>query len=329
MCDTHSISRQMCAVRISESGSWQAEPAIVPELGPGQVLIRIRASGVCFNDLHAREGRPGHEAAGEIVGLGAGVSSRRVGDRVGVSLWQTACGRCEWCQRGKPLHCPHKGGTSINLPGSHAEFMLATADATTLLPVGLSFEEAAPLFCAGYAAYSGLLSAKPKPGDRVAVAGIGGLGHLAVQYAKAAGLFVIAITGSTDKISLIRELGADEIVRNGKELQAIGGADIILGASASVDAQADAFEGIRPEGRMVVMGLGTAPLPLPVNALIMKRASIIGSQHNDRQHLYTTLDLAARGRVKPMIETYSLAEAEKARQRLASGRARFRAVIVM
>lgn len=329
MCGTHPTGRQMRAVRISKSGSWQAEPATVPEPGPGQVLIRIRASGVCFNDLHAREGRPGHEAAGEVVDLGSGVSSRRIGDRVGVPLWQTACGRCEWCQRGKSLHCSQKGGTSINLPGSHAEFMLAAADATMLLPEGLSFEEAAPLFCAGYAAYSGLCSAKPKPGDQVAVVGIGGLGHLAVQYAKAAGLFVIAVTGSTDKISLIRGLGADEIVRNGKELQAVGGADIILGTSGSVDAQADAFEGIRPEGRMMVMGLGTARLPLPVNALIMKRASIIGSQHNDRRHLHDALALAARGRVKPMIETYSLAEAEKARERLATRRTRFRAVIVM
>lgn len=329
MCGTHSTSGQMRAVRILENGSWHAEPATVPEPGSGQVLIRIRASGVCFNDLHASEGRPGHEAAGDIVGLGPGVSNRRVGDRVGVLLWQTACGRCEWCQRGQPLYCPHKGGTSINLPGSHAEFMLAAADATVLLPAGLSHEEAAPLFCAGYAAYSGLCAARPNPGDRVAVVGIGGLGHLAIQYAKAAGLFVIAVTGSADKFSLIRDLGADEIVRDGKALQAIGGADIILGTSGSIDAQADAFAGIRPEGRMMVMGLGAAPMPLPVNALIMKRASIIGSQHNDRRHLYEALDLAARGRVKPMIETYSLAEAEKARERLASRRMRFRAVIVM
>lgn len=329
MCGTHSTDRQMRAIRISESGSWQAEPATVPEPGPGQVLIRIRASGVCFNDLHAREGRPGHEAAGEIVGLGPDVSNRQIGDRVGVPLWQTACGRCEWCQRGKPLYCPQKGGTSINLPGSHAEFMLAAADATVLLPAGLSFQEAAPLLCAGYAAYAGLCAAKPDPKDRVAVVGIGGLGHLAVQYAKAAGLFVIAVTSSTDKATLIRDLGADEVVKNGQELRAIGGADIILGTSRSIDAQADAFEGIRPEGRMMVMGLGAAALRIPVNALIMKRASIIGSQHNDRQHLYGALDLAARGKVKPMIETYSLAEADKARERLASGHTRFRAVIVM
>lgn len=329
MCRTLPENPQMQAVEISASGSWQTASVNVPTPGPGQVLMRVRASGVCFNDLHARHGRPGHEAAGEVVALGAGVDSRRIGDRIGVLLWQSACGRCEWCQRGKPLFCAQKAGTSISLPGSHAEYMLARADATVLLPETLSFEEAAPIFCAGYTAYAGLCAAEPRPGDRVAIVGLGGLGHMAVQYAKAAGHHVIAVTGSTDKIPLIRSLGADEVAGSGSALAAMGGADIILGTSGSVEAQADAFAGIRPEGRMVVMGLSSAPMPVPVNSLIMKRAQIIGSQHNDRRYLYEALDLAARGLVRPVIETYSLAEAEKARERLASRRARFRAVLVM
>ncbi|RFA30170.1 alcohol dehydrogenase [Alkalilimnicola ehrlichii] len=316
---------------IASSGeqAWQLQDVPVPEPAENQVLIRVHASGVCYNDLHQSRGTPGHEPAGEIVAVGPGVRSRCVGDRVGVLLWQSACGRCEWCQRDKPLFCSHIVGTSMHLPGSHAEYMLAYADATVLLPEGLTYEQAAPLFCAGYTAYAGLRAADPRPGETVAVVGIGGLGHLAVQYAKASGFRTIAVTQSTDKETPISDLGADEIVRDGRALAAVGGADVVLGTSRSMSAQSDAMQGLRPEGRMVIMGLGSAPLEVSAGQLIMKRARIVGSQHNGREYLYQVLDFAARGKVTAVTESYDLAEAAAVRERLLEGAVRFRAVLVM
>jgi alcohol dehydrogenase len=196
-----------------------------------------------------------------------------------------------------------------------------------LLPDGLDYDQAAPLFCAGYTVWSGLRWAEPQPGERLAVVGIGGLGHLAVQYAKAAGFTTIAISHSADKDKLVRELGADEIVRDGKGLAAVGGADVILGTSNSVDAMADSIAGLRPDGRLVLMGLENKPLAVHPGDLITRRIRILGSQQNDREYLYEALQIAASGKVKVMTETYSLDEITKAYERVAAGKVRFRAVI--
>jgi len=213
--------------------------------------------------------------------------------------------------------------------GGHAEYMVAYADATMLLPDGLEYEQAAPLFCAGYTVWSGLRWAEPQPGERLAVVGIGGLGHLAVQYAKAAGFTTIAISHSADKDKLIRELGADEIVRDGKGLAMAGGADVILGTSNSVDAMADSIAGLRPDGLLVLMGFENKPLPVHPGDLIARRIRLLGSQQNDREYLYEALQIAASGKVKVMTETYSLDEIGKAYERVAAGKARFRAVITI
>ena len=240
---------------------------------------------------------------------------------------QRTCGRCEWCARGKPLFCERSLGTSVQMAGGHAQYMVAYAEATMLLPDGRAYEQAAPLFCAGYTVWSGLRWAQPQPGERLAVVGIGGLGHLAVQYAKAAGFTTIALSHSADKDKLIRELGADEIVRDGKGLAAAGGADVILGTSNSVEAMADSLTGLRPDGRLVLMGFENKPLPIPPGDLIMRRIRILGSSQNDREHLYEALQIAAAGKVKVMAETYSLDEVTKAYERVAEGKVRFRAVI--
>jgi len=315
----------MRAVFASRDG-WTVRSGPVPEPDPDQVLVRVHAGGVCHNDLHKQEGIPGHEPAGEIVAVGAAVRDRRVGDRAGVMLWQSSCGRCEWCSRGKTLSCKEIVGTSLHVPGSHADLMVAPARATVLLPDALSFEQAASLFCAGYTAYAGLRAANPRPGDRIAVVGVGGVGHMAVQYAKASGFETIALSRNPAKDSLIRSLGADEVLRDGEALRLAGGADVILGTAASATAHADALGGLRPEGRFVVMGMDTVPFPVPIGSLIMKRATIIGSQHNDPEHLYDALAVAARGQVRVVTETYPLEEAEAVRRRLRAGDIRFRAV---
>ncbi len=267
---------------------------------------------------------------GEIVAIGAGVRTRRVGDRVGVPWVQASCGRCEWCLRGRPMFCAEQLSTGTELAGGHAEYMLAYADATMLLPEGLAYEQAAPVFCAGYTVWSGLRWADPQPGDRVAVVavvGIGGLGHLAIQYAKAAGFTTVALSRSPDKDKFIRELGADEIVRNGKGLADMGGVDIVLGTSNSNDAMVDSIQGLRPDGKFVLMGFDAKPLALSAGDLIMKRIRVIGSQQNHREHLYEALAHAASGKVKTIAETYKLDDINKAYERVVEGKVRFRAVI--
>jgi len=207
-------------------------------------------------------------------------------------------------------------GTGIEAQGGHAEYMLMNADATYLIPDTVSYEQAAPIFCAGYTVYSGLRWADPQPHERVAVLGIGGLGHLAVQYAKAAGFETIAISHSPDKDKLIRELGADEIVRDGKNLAAAGGADIILSTSNSTKSMVDSIQGLRPDGRLIAMGADAEPLSVSLMDLIMKRIRIIGSQRNGPEYLYEALDFVAQGKVKTIVETYPLAEAAKAYERV-------------
>jgi len=321
----------------SANSAWELKEVATPEPGPNQVLIKIRASGMCYTDVHQTRGEIpspfprtlGHEPVGDIVAIGPGVTARKVGDRVGVPWMQTSCGRCEWCRRDKPMFCANALGTSMQLPGGHAEYMLAYADATMLLPEGLSYEQAAPIFCAGYTVWSGLRWAAPQPGERVAVVGIGGLGHLAVQYAKAAGFHTIAVSHSPDKDRLIRELGADEVVRDGAGLAGAGGADIVLGTSNSMDATADSIRGLRPDGRLVIMGAEAKPLTVSPFELLMKRIKIIGSQQNSREYLYEALALAAKGKVRVMNETYRLDEIRKAYERVEKGQVRFRAVVVM
>ena len=323
------------AVVPSANSTWEVKETKTPEPGENQVLIKIRASGMCYTDVHQSHGELpgdfprtlGHEPVGEIVALGRGVTTRKVGDRVGVPWVQHSCGRCEWCARNKPSFCEQNVSTGVQLSGGHAEYMVAYADATMLLPDGLEYEQAAPLFCAGYTVWSGLRWAEPQPSESIAVVGVGGLGHLAVQYAKAAGFRTIAISHSTDKDQLIRELGADEIVRDGKGLAKVGGADVILGTSNSVEAMAESVSGLRPDGRLVVMGFENKLLPVHPGDLIARRIRIIGSQQNDREYLYEALQIAASGKVKVKTEVYSLDQITDAYERVASGKVRFRAVI--
>src|SRR5262249_34955882 len=196
------------------------------------------------------------------------------------------------------MFCPDMKGTGTQAPGGHAEYMLMNADATYLIPDNVSYEQAAPIFCAGYTVYSGLRWADPQPHECVAVLGIGGLGHLAVQYAKAAGFETFAVSHSPDKDKMIRELGADEVVRDGRSLAAAGGADVILGTSNSTKSMVDSIQGLRPDGRLVAMGADAEPLSVSLMDLISKRIRVIGSQENGPEYLYEALDFVAKGKVR-------------------------------
>src|SRR2546422_1763230 len=317
---------------------WTIKNLPDPKPQAGQVLIRIRASGMCGTDLHVHHGvMPvplplvlGHEPVGEIVEVGQGVAGLRAGDRVGVSWAQRGEGRCRFCQEQREGYCPEYQSW-IQMGGGNSELMLAWASGCTLVPASLSDEEAAPIFCAGFTVMSGLRNASPRPGDRVAVLGIGGLGHLAIQYAKALGLETYALTGTAAKKKEALELGADEVIVAsgdlGAALSAAGGADVILGTTNSAAHATQALTGLRPEGRLVNMGALDGPIQADARFLLGRQARIVGSMQNHRRDLVEALELAASGRVRPWIERYPLEKVNEVRARLEAGKVRYRAVL--
>jgi D-arabinose 1-dehydrogenase-like Zn-dependent alcohol dehydrogenase len=317
---------------------WELRQLPDPTPGPSQVLIKVHASGMCGTDVHVHHGafplpRPiiaGHEATGEVVALGAGVTDLKIGDRVGTFWNQKGCGRCAACQAGHASSCVN-AQSWMHLGGGNSELMLAWASGCALLPEGLDYALAAPIFCAGYTVMSGLHNADPKPGERVAVLGVGGLGHLALQFCRAYGLETIAITGRADKRAELTKLGADEVILAGddpgKALAAIGGADIILSTTNSARQIGAAFNGLRPNGRFVNMGLPDGAITVDPLALTVGQRQLRGSTQDERSDLYEALELVARGKVKPWIEVYPLAKVNEVRQRLEAGEVRYRAVL--
>lgn len=317
---------------------WELKDVPDPKPAPGQVLIRIHACGLCGTDLHAHHGFLGgklpmicgHEPVGEIVALGAGVTDLKVGDRVGAYWNQKGCGRCRVCQEGRTMFC-QQAQTWMQLGGGHAELMLAWAEGCVLIPDNLSYENAAPLFCAGFTVMSGLRNAEPRAGDVVAVVGLGGLGHLAVQISKALGFTTVAVTGNPSKKDEARQLGADEVVAGddiGKGLLQRGGADVVLCTTNSVKQVAQALEGLRAEGRLVNMGVTGEPLSFDLGVLMWRQSRIIGSSQKHRRDMVEVLDLAARGKVKPALEVYPLSKVNEVRDRLEQGKVRYRAVLL-
>ncbi|MFJ4805853.1 alcohol dehydrogenase catalytic domain-containing protein [Streptomyces murinus] len=322
---------------------WEVQDVPTPVAEPGQVLVKVHASGMCFTDVWATQGfggdiypqTPGHEVVGEIIDVGAGVHTRQVGDRVGTTWVQSACGRCDYCRENRPLtgqtamNCAAPRTTGFAAQGGHAEYIAISAEGTVLLPDGLAYENAAPMMCAGYTTWSGLRDAAPQPHEKVAVVGIGGLGHVALQLAKASGLETIAVTHSPDKHELATRLGADHVVANGKELRELGGADVLLVTTNAFGAAEEAMAGLRPDGRVVLSGLDfSRPFSISSEGVPfhMMRQKVIGSTHGGQHYLAEVLDLAAQGKVKPVTEIFSLDRATDAHDRLASGRMRFRGV---
>jgi D-arabinose 1-dehydrogenase-like Zn-dependent alcohol dehydrogenase len=326
------------AVVTEFNAPWQIREVSEVKPGPGQVVIRVHASGMCGTDVHVHHGMfplqppfvAGHEPTGVIAEVGPGVTELKVGDRVGVFWNQKGCGRCDVCQTGRPDRCA-ESQTWMNVGGGNSELMLAWASGCALLPEGVSFEEAAPIFCAGYTVMSGLRNATPRPGERVAVLGVGGLGHLALQISKAVGLETFAITGQANKRQELRELGADEIVLAGDDpgaaLKAVGGADIILSTTNSARQITQAFGGLRHSGRLVNMGIADGALEVGSLPLLLGQRELRGSTQDERADLFEALQLLARGKIKPRIEAYPLAQVNEARERLESGKVRYRAVL--
>jgi len=304
---------------------WVVREVPMPEVDPDQILVKVHASGMCFTDAWATQGfggdiypqTPGHEIVGEVIEVGAGVRTRQIGDRVGATWVQSACGRCDYCLECRPLtgqtamNCAAPRTSGFSAQGGHAEYVALSAEGTVLLPNGLSYEAA------------------PQPHERIAVVGIGGLGHVALQLSKAGGFETIAVTHSADKHELALQLGADAVVANGEQLRARGGADVLLVTTNSFAAAQDAMAGLRVDGRLVLSGLDfNHPFSISSDGVPfhMMRQRVIGSTHGGLQMLSEVLKLAATGNVKPIVETFTLDEATHAYDRLVSGDMRFRGV---
>lgn len=331
----------MKAAFVVQTGKpWEIRDVAEPTPAPGQVLIEISACGMCGAEVQIHHGHfpglkfplvAGHEPIGKIVALGAGVTNLRVGDRVGVSWVQKGCGRCAACQAGRSLYCT-ASQTWMTVGGGFSQRMLAWAEGCTLVPDGLDDASAAPIFCAGFTVMSGLRNADPRPGERVAVLGIGGLGHLAVQLGAALGLETIAVTSSEDKRAEAKRMGASDVViagsHVGESLQKVGGADLILSTTNSAKQVSQALAGLRPEGRLVNMGALDGPIQADSHLLLIKQLRLVGSTQNRRADLVEALALAAKGKLKPMVETFPLAQVNEALAKLEAGKMRYRGVLL-
>ncbi len=332
----------MRAVQVSTpDGDFELVEREVPEPGPGQALIRVHACGVCHSDVFAKTGQypgvthpivPGHEIAGAIEALGDGVHGWEVGQRVGVGWYGGSCGHCEWCRRGSLIDCENTEIPGITSDGGYADYVVVRANAMASMPDDLSPEAAAPLLCAGITTYNALRNSGVRAGDRVAVLGVGGLGHLGVQFAAHMGLETIAVARGTEKESLARELGARHYVDStagdpADALLALGGVDLILSTVTSSEAMTAVFGGLRPRGTLLVVGASMDPIGVPAAALIGGSKSIAGHASGTARDSEDTLNFSVLSGVRPMIETMPLESAAQAYEKMLSGDARFRMVL--
>lgn len=314
-----------------------------PKPGRGQVLVKIAACGVCHTDLHAAHGDwpikpslpfvPGHEGVGAVVELGEGVEHLKIGDRVGVPWLHTACGRCVHCLAGWETLCEKQQNTGYSVDGGFAEYVLADADYVGLIPANLSYVEAAPILCAGVTVYKGLKVLDAKPGDWVAISGVGGLGHLAVQYAKAMGFKVAAVDVAEDKLALARALGAELTVDASREDPAdafqakVGGVQGVLVTAVSRTAFSQALGMVRRGGTVSLNGLPPGDFPLSIFDTVLRGIIVRGSIVGTRLDLQEALAFAADGRVKATVSTEDLSAINAIFDRLEKGAIEGRVVL--
>lgn len=332
----------MRAVQIpSADADFELVEREIPSPGPGEAVVRVHACGVCHSDSFAKTGQypgvshplvPGHEIAGEVSALGDGVQGWEVGQRVGVGWFGGNCGYCEWCRRGSLINCENMEIPGITIDGGYADYVLVPANAMASMPDDLKDEDAAPLLCAGITTFNALRRSGAPSGGRMAILGVGGLGHLGVQFAAQLGYETIAIARGEDKQELALKLGAHHYIDStagdpGEALAALGGADVILSTVTNADAMAAVFGGLRPEGSLVVVGASMDPIDVPAAALIGGGKTITGHASGTARDSEDTLNFSVLHAVRPMIETFPLEQAAQAYEKMMSGDARFRAVL--
>jgi D-arabinose 1-dehydrogenase-like Zn-dependent alcohol dehydrogenase len=332
----------MRAVVVKKAGAdFELEERDVPQPGFDQALVRVHACGVCHSDVLAKEGGypgvsyplvPGHEIAGVIEALGEGVKGWEVGQRVGVGWFGGNCGYCQWCRRGDAINCQNMEIPGITVDGGYADYVVVKANAMALMPEELAAEEAAPLLCAGITTYNALRRSGAVGGDRVAVLGVGGLGHLGVQFSVKLGFETVAIARGRGKEELARRLGAHHYIDStagdpGAALSELGGADVILSTVTSAEAMAAVFSGLRPRGTLLVVGVSMEPIGVSAAMLIGGSKTIAGHASGTSGDSEDTLRFSVLSDVRPMIETMPLEQARQAYNKMLSGNARFRMVL--
>ena len=334
----------MKAVQVPKAGAdFQVVERDIPQPGPGQVRIRVIACGVCHSDSVTKDGLfpgiqyprvPGHEVAGVIDDVGPGVTTWKKGERVGVGWHGGQDGTCIHCRRGDFINCVNVKVCGISYDGGYQEYMVAPIEAVAHMPESLDPAEAAPLMCAGITTFNSLRHSGALPGDLVGVQGIGGLGHLGIQFANKFGYRVAAIGRGTDSAALAKKLGAhyyiDSAASNpAAELQKLGGASAILATAPSGKSMSALIDGLLPNGTLLVVG--AAPDPIEVNPIqiILSKKRIQGWPSGIPTDSEDTLRLAEISGVRPMIEKYPLAKAAEAYDRMMSGKAQFRVVLTM
>ncbi|AFT88311.1 alcohol dehydrogenase, propanol-preferring [Paraburkholderia phenoliruptrix BR3459a] len=313
----------------------------IPQPGDGHVRIKVQACGICHSDSLTKEGLwpglqfprvPGHEIAGVIDALGSGIEGWTVGQRVGVGWHGGHCGRCARCRQGDFVLCERAQVPGISYDGGYAEFVVAPVEALASIPDDLSDADAAPLLCAGITTFNALRNSGARAGDVVAILGIGGLGHLGVQFARKMGFRTVAIARGQDKAALAKELGAHHYVDSradnvAEELQKLGGARVILATVTSGKAMTAAVGGLGLNGKMIMVGISEEPVEVPIAQFIMGRNSVQGWPSGTSADSQDTLAFSALSGVKPMIEEFPLERAAEAYERMMSGDARFRVVL--
>jgi len=334
----------MKAVQISKpGGNFEVVERPVPQPGRGQVRIKVEACGICHSDALLKEGLwpgiqyprvPGHEIAGRIDVVGPDVTLWKPGQRVGVGWHGGHCFICERCRSGDFINCKVEKITAIHFDGGYAEYMIAPAEAVALMPDDLPADEAAPLLCAGITVFNALRNSGARAGDLVAVQGIGGLGHLGIQYARQMGFRTVAIGRGGDKQALAKKLGAHTFIDTSAgapavALQKMGGARIVLATAPDSKSMSALVDGLTPNGTLMIVGADMAPLTVTPLQLIGGRSSIRGWASGTAKDSQDTLEFSALSGVRPMIERYPLEKAAEAYEQMISGRARFRVVLTM
>jgi len=335
---------KMRAVQVKYAkGPFELVEKDIPEPGPGQVRVKVHACGICHSDSFTKEGAfphityprvPGHEIAGVIDAVGADVTSWKKGQRVGIGWYGGHCGTCPSCRRGDFITCSHAQTPGVTYDGGYAEYVVAPAIALALIPDELSFIDAGPLMCAGITTFNSLRNSGARPGDVVAILGIGGLGHLAVQFAAKMGFYTVAIARGKDKEALAKELGAKVYIDSqgqtpAAELNKLGGAKVILATVTSGKAITAVVEGLAIDGKLVAVGASAEPIEVPTIAIIRSRRTITGWPSGTAVDSQDTMKFSANNSVRSMNQIFPLENAAEAYDLMMSGKARFRAVLSM
>lgn len=323
-------------------GDFEVIERDIPEPGPGQVRIKVQACGICHSDAFTKEGTfpiqyprvPGHEVTGTVDALGDDVRGWESGQRVGVGWHGGHCFACESCRRGDFVTCANAKICGVAYDGGYAEYMVAPAEALALIPKDLSFVDAAPLLCAGVTTYNALRHSGAVAGDVVAVQGVGGLGHLGIQYAAKMGFRTVALSRGPDKKELALELGADEYIDTeadnpAKALAKMGGAKVILCTAPSGKAMSGLVGGLAASGTLLVVGVSGDAIEVPPGALIKRRASISGHPSGTPRDSEDAMKFSDLRSIAAKIETYPLDKAAEAYERMITNKARFRVVLTM